>query len=1182
MQYLGVTQRNKPVSEIRNEGEYFGNDAYPTYGTELQQVLGTSSDKTALRNALIAESSYLTATGTANAGGGGYVWMNSEGKLFNGTTSAPVPVIGKDGTTQRQLYKHTASVGLYLGDVADDEPAIIKKVTMRSRGYDGYSVTGVYAPAGEVIAIQLTEDDMEATGGIVIHIGQALYNGKANNIWAGKNAMPRIPHLLNTMTINKDTATLEDGVYTAYVGSFIGGPVYIRNEDVTFSAVISGGVAYSHFILGYTTQQEFEENARSSAPYFDMEIWDRGILHSGPACYADGFTYDDIYKAAVLWDKVTNVSTTGSNQGIVMLYDPFVAAGAAVAFPGQRSVNCPVSWMSASLDYDGIVKNGCWGNFHEYNHNFQGYGVGDGGEVTNNALTLVSYSLFTEISANRSLDNYGAQGLGTSWNRYTCATWALEETNKIARGITPDNGTKGLALYATLLHNFGQDNFMQAKLKQISEGYGQSYEGYLRAWQEITHNDMTYYFKDILCGISEETANSLSNPDYPTFIPVSSVYQTGRSYMYDGEKKYIYTMQPYVIPYDDDEFTVDLRRYTEADGQYSYGSMVLPDGFSFSIKNVTQPENGRLTETDTDGVYVYSPDANGSLLSGKIIVTIELSKDGDASFKTDDVDIVIEFRRSHENTKWTLTRTTYSYAVGNAYTDAQEAYENGYSGYISKTETDHTNFTQNCNTDIWYRPDLPQYADDPYLVPSNSVVEIRGKLYAEEEGKYRIYLRGRNNCALYYSTDGGKTFLLGATIKDNQVINDSAYFRPDDDQTYFDLELSANSWIYFREVLITGMLDGNKTSYIGLGMEKWSEPVFTIIDKYYDADGNEVSSAEDKDYHHTETHYYNYLGEEVTEAEASASGLTAPVVDKSNQPYVNAYRESYTFTQDDFSSEYLYKRTYVYDYSDNLWQSSGQTTVSTNYADGVSWNYSLYPVENLTDGDRNTFIHTKGIPDGGLQIVMDMGEVKSVNRMTVYSQYRPNGDWQVAKSFTLEGSTDGETFFMVAEYSGLPFSGQNLTVDFEERSFRYYRLVITESHSTHLIIGEIEMWRCFELDGFSQFTLDDDSFNFSGSWQGAQTSSTFGHVYVGAKGSSFAFEFEGTRVGFLSSSVYGDAYEVYIDGKKCSSVALKDDDSDYCATFISDYLGSGKHRVEVKCTGEAGFDSVIILNGENG
>ena len=350
------------------------------------------------------------------------------------------------------------------------------------------------------------------------------------------------------MNVNKNTATLENGVYTAYVGSFIGGPLYIRNTSSTFTATISGGVRYSHFILGYTTKEEFEENSKSSAPYFDLEVWNYGVLHSGPKYFARNFSYEDLYKAAILWEKVSSVTTTGSSQGIVFLYDPFVAAGAAVAFPGRSSVNCPTGWMSNSLNYNSIVTSGAWGNFHEYHHNFQGYGVGNGGEVTNNGMTLVSYALFTKISSKRGIESYGGQGLG-GWNNYTSATWALNDLLSLQRGEHPSNGNQGLSIYATLLHNFGANNYIQSKVKQQSSRYGESYQGYLKAWQDITHNDMTYFFKDVLKGIDGTVADTLRNEDYPVFVPVSSIYQTGSSYMYDGQKKYFNTMQPYVIPY---------------------------------------------------------------------------------------------------------------------------------------------------------------------------------------------------------------------------------------------------------------------------------------------------------------------------------------------------------------------------------------------------------------------------------------------------------------------------------------------------------------------------------------------------------------------------------------------------------------------------------------------------------
>ena len=1161
-QQVGTVNRVRPVKEIRDGGLVASGmiSAYPTYGYTLREVIGTDDAQVNARNALIAEANRLAATGTANAGGGGgYTWMDKDGYLYGGTVSNPV-------ATQRQLYKHTASVGMYGGDVSDDEPGVIKQVTMRPRGYSGYGVTGIYAPAGEVIKIEISKEDMDATGGIVIHIGQALYNGQANNIWTAKNQMNRMPVILNTMAVNKNTATLDEekGVYTAYVGSFLGGPLYIRNTTVTFTATISGGVNYSHFILGYTTPEEFEKNAKSSAPYFDLEVWSYGVLHSGPKSQANGLTYDDLYKAAILWEKVSLVTTTNSLQGIVFIYDPFVAAGAAVAFPGRRSVNCPAGWMRGSLNYNAIVTSGSWGNFHEYHHNFQGYGVGNGGEVTNNGMTLVSYALFTKISSSRSASNYGAAGLG-GWNRYTSAPWALSQ---VMSG-SPENGRQGLALYATLLHNFGADNYIQAKVQQQRGGYGQSYAGYLRAWQEVTHYDMSYYFNDLLgAGLGSQ----YSNPDYPMFVPVSTVYQTGRGIKVGNNIDYVETMQPYVIPYGSD-FTIDLRKYDAPNGQYAQGSIVLPDGFEFTVKNITQPENGGKITDNGDGTYTYTPNKD-KMFSGKIVVTLGVTKT-DGAFEVDDIDLVLGFEQTHEINKTVLERTTYTYSADKMYTDAVEAYEKGYAGHDGNSVTiDHTNPVQNCNTDIWFYPDTEQnrndHPDSPdwHFLKDNTVVELKGKLYAEEEGRYRIYLRGRSNCALYYSVDGGKTYQLGARVTNGSGAN----FYLNDENTYFDLDLQEKSWVYVKEVLI---VNASARSFIGVGMKQWTKPMFTMQEKYYDKNGNEVA-ADSPDKASTVTKYYNYLGIEVSEEEANRAELMAPT----SAAYVNAYRSDYEAIQNEFTTEYFYTRDYNYNYQDNLLNSGEEKVISTNYDAGKSWNIANYPVENLFDGNRNTYIHSKNgwgmQADRPLQFVVDLGEVKSVNRMVYYSRT----DYSTVNHLKLEASIDGNEYTLVGEFTDIERVGAACTVDFEETQMRYYRLTFIEGGSSLAIISEIEMWRVFEVNGANMWSVADEKVQYFGNWTTEQVFSNFGYVMKGSRGSNVKFEFEGTRLGILSSDKFGTHFDVYVDGRKLNSVpqvkSLAEQKGDYGLSFLSDVLEEGKHEVVIKCTGEANFDSFVI------
>ncbi len=1167
---LGTVERHKPVEGVTDEGAYFDNAAYPVYGQNLGSVLG--DDNVQARQNIIAESGYLAAYGTGNANGGEltpekYTFIDKDGFLYQGTVESPVAAIGKDGQPRR-LYKHTAATGLYLGDVADGEKGIIKRVTMRPRGYSGYGITGVYAPAGEVLKIEMSEADMNATGGITIHIGQALFSGNANNIWTEKNQMPRIPHLLNTLQINKNTAEYDATAktYTAYIGSFIGGPVYIRNEGVTFTATISGGVTYSHFILGYTTKAEFEQNAESSAPYFDLEVWDRGVLHSGPAKYAQDFTYDELYEAAVLWDKVSTVTTTGVNQGIVFLYDPFVAAGAAVAFVGARSVNCPLSWMSSSLNYQAIVTSGSWGNFHEYHHNFQGYGVGGGGEVTNNGMTLVSYALFTKVSAARQMGNYGAERLGGDWNRYTSATFAQSQVNKIKYdGESPDNGNNGLALYATLLHNFGADAYIKAKVA----GGGESYAAYMNAWQQVTHNNMYYYFNELLGGTGIEDN---ADPAFPVFVPLSSVYQTGRSYTYYNEetgkkeKRYIKTMQPYQIPYGK-EFEIDLSPYVMSDGKYSGGSIILPtnpdksERFTYKVNSVSDPAHGSIKKTDSLH-YVYTPDA-GSPTSGQITVNVSVT-DKKGLLKVDDVDLTLEFAQSKEFDKNVLKRTTYTYTAEGMYADAEEAFENGFKGYTEVSERDHTNPTQNCNTDIWFYPNdeathnrYPE-APEEHFIHDNQIDVLDGKLYFEKDGKYRIYLRGRENCALYYSLNGNE-YGLGATIK--QVYSDHSKFQPNDEKTYFDVEYSEgkvtvstyaggtehtreytltkdkngefNNFIYIKEVLIDTSTAGGRTlaSYIGVGYNSWTK-----------TDG----------------------------------GWVAP----SSANYATAYRTDYELPDKNFTSDYFYKRGYNLNYT-------GDTLKYSTWDDGVSLadtNFvhesDLYKIENLFKEGTDTFIHPPRYGGNNVFITLDMGKEITANSVTFLGRNDAANTARqgMPKEFKLEISSDGVTYTDAGTYTNPTGATLGATVNLgKELTFRYVKITVINTHSNteRLILSGIEFTYTFALSGNGANVIapDGDGATFIGEWKTEQAFSTFGKVYVGKSGSSVKTEFTGTRFAILTSGKFGSDYEVYIDGKKVDSVEVKEQQNGYGITYISQKLSEGNHKVEIKCLGETAFDS---------
>lgn len=746
MTILGKTSRSKPV--VSNEGL----SRYPVYGTNLTN---TTEDE---RQEIIDESNYLLASSST------YDSMDAEGNLYlNGSP------------TGQKLYKHTASVGMYYGDVDDDEPAIIKQISISPRPLGNY-ITGLYAPAGEVIKIEMSEEDLEATGGVKITIGQISQNNEVNNIWVERQ-LNRMAVIASTMTVN-DT--------TAYVGYFLGGPIYVTPvNNVDFTVTISGAVEYMHYIYGLTTEEEFEHMKSLSTPYFDLEIWDNSVRHSGPRRYAPA-DYDNLTKVANLWEKISLTSKqvpTGSksNIGIDILYDPFIAAGSAVAFVGRNWCNVPPDWMSGALNYQTFTSEGAWGVIHEYNHHFQRYGFAMGDEVTNNAITLLSYILYTNISSSRSYNDSTLSG----WNRFTDPSRSLRETiSASANGSSQSS----LNTYADIIHSFGVDTFISATQFNANKG---GVDNWYQALCEATGYDMTYYFETMLNQTVSSSMKSLYNTgDSPIFVPIASIYQTGRNYFKDNQEVFIETVKPFEIPNGKD-FTLDFNQY-----------LIVPAGFTFTIKNISQPQNGSIEKTG-ENIYVYHPSL--STYSGTFNVTVSLEHE---SIVTPDITLTINLKQKDKD----MIATKYTYST-KLYSTADEALASNFEGYTTINTYETTSHFMNG-------------------LNNNSIGVIEGKIYVPENGEYVICLRaGRGNNALFISINNDKDYKKVVNLTGN-----NPNFTSTGAQTTT-LTLKKGDYIYFKEVTVSSGSD----AYMELGwgkLQNGQASVVSIPSQYlYNVDG---------------------------------------------------------------------------------------------------------------------------------------------------------------------------------------------------------------------------------------------------------------------------------------------------------------------------------------------------------
>ncbi|MDE7158463.1 MAG: M60 family metallopeptidase, partial [Clostridiales bacterium] len=689
---------------------------------------------------------------------------------------------------------------------------------------------------------------------------------------------------------------------------------------------------------------------------------------------------------------------------VYIIGDCYVAAGAAFANPGRNGVVCPPGWLAEALNYKNFVNGGCWGTMHEYNHCWQGYGFGNGGEVTNNATTLVSYSLYTRISQGRTL----APGWGNGgWNRFTDPAKSLGELLSQSRS---GNKCFDLPIYATLLHNIGQDKFVAAAEGKNNRESGSTL--YFNKLVNATHYDMTYFAKEILhynadsAGgigtLAQSALDEVKAKNYPMFVPVSSVYQVGRSITYDGKKQYIATAQPF--SYGNGEFIMDFNnRNNFTAGNFVSKELVIPDGFTATVKAVSTPEHGTVEALGNNRVKYTPASGKNGLYSGNFVVTLGITKN-DGAFTVEDIDLIINLK---QGTNTNLNRTTYVYDDASKVPDTASVYNTETKtfdfGDYAETETRKNVCDQDGNTEIWASG--RNYADNTYsadsknytVKPNNRTIQVLdGVMYFSNPGTYRFTLRGRGVSTLYLSYDNGATWEKALTI--SRLFNSGHTDYVNDEYSEHEFTTGKN-YVTFK-VVHQVKLENN---FFGIGVaSKKADGTFSAF-----SHANAISN-QSIDVH-------SMLNEE--------SGTK-------------------------FKTDYYFKNQYGYSYSssDKVY-ASGTKLVSVSHK---PWDDTRL-IDFMFDGKSDTWYHsasgeanyiTEAKP---FELIVDFGSVRKVNSVTFNGYKNAVGNNGMVKSFKILGSTDGENYTLVTEQTDSAANAKNMTFDFAATEMRYYKLVVTKT-----------------------------------------------------------------------------------------------------------------------------------------
>ncbi len=528
----------------------------------------------------------------------------------------------KNGT----LTKHKAADGQFYGSVPNEALGVEKKIYINTNVKGDHSLAS-YVPAGEIAIVKLNDEALKYAkqGKIKISVGMTMVD--AERYSHNHGIENRMPYLGKTFSISESETK---------VGTPFGGMIFLNiAESVPSGANIEvdvmGVVDTPYYDLGKTTTEEWQ--ASKDAPGIFAEIRTPYLRFILPAKFIRHI--DDLYKAAVFWTNATTLSASvmgleKRTTPMTLTFDQYITAGIAYASVGSWTCNLPPDWAEDAFDYDGLMKNGNWGIIHEINHHYQsrysGYydewGLGDDfGEITNNALSTLSYILYTNIAASRGED-------GTyDWNKVADPYSSLKQ--QIFEGIEyyPDKPNMGNFMFSTFAHEIGPLTFANV-VKSTYEGgtfngiYIPAYDYKLEGEGGISRNDRyddmayrlcvasgrdyTWYMKNELhWPLKQQTIDKIKALKYEEVIPVQSVYAMGEV----GRE----TGRPFYIP--SSGYTFDFQK-----------SLVSPG--NVTVIDVSQPKYGALNLRD-DGKYDYL--ASKSMPENALdefILTVRVEKDG--------------------------------------------------------------------------------------------------------------------------------------------------------------------------------------------------------------------------------------------------------------------------------------------------------------------------------------------------------------------------------------------------------------------------------------------------------------------------------------------------------------------------------------------------------------------------
>ena len=308
----------------------------------------------------------------------------------------------------------------------------------------GWLSLGLYAPAGEVIAVELTGDIARAAG-LAVQIGC-----HTDHLWH-QDSWERIPDITTR-------ANIVDGKAT--IASRFGGLVYLtvsdepkkteKPEPTQGQITVAGAVASPLFIRGKTDLTVWREAVRL-APGPWAELASDKVIVSVPSKFVR--TLDDPEALMKMWDEVLDAAADLATIPRERLRPERYVADVKISAGYMHSGYPIMTHLDAAADMtsEANLRKGTWGLFHELGHNHQAP------EWTFDGTTEVTCNLFSLYILDSVCHVSWTDGHGGMKDR------AMKLRKHIDTGAKFENWKKdpflALQMYAQLVEAFGWDTY---------------------------------------------------------------------------------------------------------------------------------------------------------------------------------------------------------------------------------------------------------------------------------------------------------------------------------------------------------------------------------------------------------------------------------------------------------------------------------------------------------------------------------------------------------------------------------------------------------------------------------------------------------------------------------------------------------------------------------------------------